>query len=87
MTKTQEKLETFVDNTIDGFKRTLEVAKENGWKFTDLCGSLDNSTDLCYGAVLFVNIYEKKIDDETVEKLSGKLNEAKHNVLDQFLRS
>ena len=85
MAKTKENLETFVDDTIGGFGRTLKVARENGWKYENLYKSLDNDFQLCYGAILFASIYEKEIDQDKVTQLRDKLLEAEQSIRCEFM--
>lgn len=84
MTKTQKNLELFVNNTIRGFELTLTVAKENGWNVVALMNSMDVDADSVHGALMFAKIYEKKITDETMDKLMNKIYEAETEIVKRF---
>lgn len=85
MTKTEKNLNHYVENTIKTFKSTLEYAKENGWTLDRLIGSLDNDEALCYGALIFTNIYESKLDGTKFVALRNELHDAKWSTINEFM--
>ena len=85
MTKKMEKLNRFIESTINGFSFTLEVAKKNEWTFVEFADVLDNDYQLCYGAVLFAEIYEEVINENERKELMHKLSEAKYSIRRQFI--
>ncbi len=84
MKKTVKNMNDFVESTIRGFSRTLELAKEDGWTFTQMMDSLDLDHNLCLGALIYGNIYDGGIDDETFHSMRDRLHEAKWEVIRNF---
>lgn len=84
MTKTEKNLNSYIDATIRGFSRTFDVAKEDGWNFSQFMGDVNLDADMCLGAMIFAHIYENKIDGDTFNKMRNRLNDAKWEVIRKY---
>lgn len=85
MNKTQKNIIAYVNNTINGFANTLELARKDGWNYIDLARMLDSDTDNVHGALMFANIYEEKISEQLMNELTEKMLDAKSQTIKEFL--